>query len=38
MSLPIPKPTSIVGKSDLHYMSISFEEAVAQPFTSNPKP
>ena len=36
MPLPIPKPSNIAGKSDLHYMS--FEEAVAQPFTDKHQP
>ncbi len=33
MPLPIPKPTSTVEKSELHYMS--FEEAVTKPFTDD---
>jgi hypothetical protein len=36
MPLPIPKPSSIAGKPDLHYMS--FEEAVELPFSNEYQP
>jgi hypothetical protein len=36
MPLPIPKPSSIEGKHDLHYMSL--EEAVKQSFTDKHQP
>ncbi len=36
MPLPIPKPTSTAVKTDIHYMS--FEEAIAHPFTDEHKP